>query len=395
MNKVAGYAAVFSLGFASCALLVRLPALQTFSPNRGRALPSLAEGVARIEPAVVNITVSRSPEASPFASEGQWDGAGSGILVSADGYVVTNNHVIAPAGTKMPGVISVRLDNGRVFDKVKIVGRDPQTDLAVLKVNNAKNLPFALWGDSDALQVGDWAIAVGNPLGFNSSVSVGIVSALNRRGIQSGGETVARVIQTDAAINPGNSGGALADADGRVVGVNTAIASSTGATVGIGFAIPASDVRPIVDALIRDGRVQRPYLGVVYVPLLSVEPRALPSGVTLPTDYGAVVYSEKPPAVVPHSPAAKAGLQTFDVLREIDGHKIGDTRDLRTYIQSKRIGDTVGLSVWRSGRLLALRVALEAMPEGFDTSLPSVPREIVPPGQMPGLLPESPEYYAK
>jgi S1-C subfamily serine protease len=406
-GRLAGYVTVFVLGFATCGLLLRLataPAsgatasaatrddlLRSLaSPPPGRraaatlgGLPSVADAAAKVEPAVVNIDVAgvRPVQRGPLAllrpgGEEEFEGSGSGILLSADGYVVTNNHVVAPvvARGSNGAEITIRLDNGREFHKVSIIGRDPQTDLAVLKIGGAKGLPAAELGDSDVLRVGDWAVAVGNPLGFNSTVTLGIVSALNRRNFRTDSDALDRVIQTDAAINPGNSGGALADIDGRVVGINTAIASSTGASVGIGFAIPINAARRVIDQLVKQGKVVRPYLGVVYTPLGSVQRAGLPTGVRLPeNDQGALVYNDRSrgEAIVPGSPAAKAGLRPFDVIRAVDGKPITEARTVKDLVQAHNVGDRLALTIWRNGQTFDVVVPLEAMPENFSQLRPN------------------------
>jgi S1-C subfamily serine protease len=247
------------------------------------------------------------------------------------------------------------------------VGRDPRSDLAVLKIANVKNLPAAQLGDSDKLRVGDWAIAVGNPLGFNSTVTLGIISALNRRNLGAENQTLDRVIQTDAAINPGNSGGALADISGRVVGINTAIISRTGTSIGIGFAIPINQARRIVDQLVKTGSVVRPYLGVRYAGIDDLSRRRLPPGAVLPDDdRGAVVIPQLgAPGVTPGSPADKAGLREFDVIREIAGRPVTSVDVIKDEVLKRGVGEKIPLTVFRAGRTLRLTITLEKMPTDF------------------------------
>jgi serine protease Do len=406
MGKVFAYVAVFVCGFLACALILQwvggnqgagirnARATAASQQSIGEALekrparrtgrpggPPIADAVARVEPAVVNIDIEGRAPADGLlgllrpgrtGQEDLFEGSGSGIILSSDGYVVTNNHVVEPVaegGAK--GKITIRLDNGREYKNVKVIGRDPQTDLAVLHIEGAKNLPTAELGDSESLRVGDWAIAVGNPLGFNSTVTLGIVSALNRRNFGADRDSLDRVIQTDAAINPGNSGGALADIDGRVVGINTAIASSTGGSVGIGFAIPINAAKRIVSELVKQGKVLRPYLGVMYLPVNDVERKALPKGITLPKDNkGALILNERggSPAVALNSPAAKAGLKEFDVIREIDGKPVNDSRIVKETVQAHKVGETLKLKVWRSGTIRDITVTLEAMPQEYGRS---------------------------
>jgi S1-C subfamily serine protease len=316
----------------------------------------------------------RNGKSGPFAFlQGEseaFEGSGSGIILSDDGYVVTNNHVIEPVAERGTegGNIRIRLDNGKQFDSVSIIGRDPQSDLAVLKINGARNLPAAVLGDSDKLRVGDWAIAVGNPLGFNSSVTLGIVSALNRRDFRVENDALDRVIQTDAAINPGNSGGALANIGGEIIGINTAIASSTGASVGIGFAIPINSAKRIIKQLVESGKVTRPYLGVAFSPVDGVDRSTLPPRVKLPTDsQGALVVNRqgRGSAVAPGSPAAKAGIRDFDVIRAIDGKPVRDITDVKEWVQQRRVGETMTITLWRSGKTLNVPVKLQVMPSDY------------------------------
>lgn len=402
MKRLLGYSAVFVLGFGSCAALYRwsggspgitlarastprqvtiTQALDTRTVGRfgSRGGPDISAAVARVEPAVVNIEIEGQVSADGLlrlldpkhgSAEELFEGSGSGIILSSDGYVVTNNHVVEPIVERAnKGKLTIRMDNGREFHNVEIVGRDPQSDLAVLRIKGASGLPAAELGESDSLRVGDWAIAVGNPLGFNSTVTLGIVSALNRRHLSGDRDALDRVIQTDASINPGSSGGALADIDGRVVGINTAIASATGGSVGIGFAIPINPAKRIIGELVKHGKVIRPYLGVMYLPVSDVEKKALPPGVTLPPDnYGALLLNERGsegPAVAANSPAARAGLKPFDVIREIDGKTVVDTRDVKSAVQNHRVGDRIQMKVWRSGKILDLTAVLEAMPEEY------------------------------
>ena len=401
MGKFFGYVFIFVLGFAACAFLLRVSGPTAVGYNGGatskgretigqalaqplRATPAfanagaVAEAAARVEPAVVNIDIASKGAPLPARLRGllrggddtgfapDIEGSGSGIIVSGDGYVVTNNHVVEPIA-EQGGSIKITLDNARSFTDVRIVGRDPRSDLAVLKIANVKNLPAAQLGDSDKLRVGDWAIAVGNPLGFNSTVTLGIVSALNRRNLGAENQTLDRVIQTDAAINPGNSGGALADISGRVVGINTAIISRTGTSIGIGFAIPINQARRIVDQLVKNGSVVRPYLGVRYAAIDDVSRRRLPPGAVLPDDDGGAVVIPQlgAPGVTPGSPADKAGLREFDVIREIAGRPVTSVDVIKDEVLKRGVGDKIPLTVFRSGRTLRLTVTLGKMPADF------------------------------
>ena len=259
----------------------------------------------------------------------------------------------------------------------------------MLKIRNADGLPAAGLGDSDKLRVGDWAIAVGNPLGFNSTVTLGIISALNRRNFQAENQALDRVIQTDAAINPGNSGGALADISGQVIGINTAIISRTGTSIGIGFAIPINQARVIVDQLVKNGEVVRPYLGVRYTTIDQAIRESLPPGVVLPDDNkGAVLLPQRSdPAVTPDSPAAKAGLRAFDVIRAVGGRKVDDIDVVKDEIQKRRVGETIPLTIFRAGRTLALDVKLEKMPRTYGEASDVEEEEGGLPRRAPNLIP--------
>jgi serine protease Do len=394
-----GYGATFVTGFAACALVLYLAqgrpggqrtpsmpsgrqalsrALAESPPEKStalapRGLPSIADAVARVSPAVVNIEVEgheRVPGQGFFGQfvkqDRRFEGSGSGILLSQEGYVLTNQHVISPLLGQAEAKCQVTLADGRRFS-VTVIGSDTASDLAVVKLLGAKDLTPAQLGDSEAVRVGDWAIAVGNPLGFNSTVTLGIVSALNRHYPRQDSSALERVIQTDASINPGNSGGALADIEGRVIGINTAIATTSGASTGIGFAIPINTARKIAASLIEKGRVQRPYLGVVYTPLSEVDRSALPPTLTLPPDgKGMLVHSGSgTPPVTPGSPAQKCGLTEWDVLRTADGKPLDDDETLRTLIASHAVGEPLQLTIWRSGTEQALTATLEEMPDWF------------------------------
>lgn len=398
MKTALGYGVTFVTGFAACSLilylaqgrarldpppslplgrqalsqaLARLPGGGTVSSSGG--LPSIADAVGRVAPAVVNIEVEGHESVRKQGFLGQFltqdrrfEGSGSGILLSMDGYVLTNQHVVAPVLNQPDAKIHVTLSDGRRFS-VTIVGGDIASDLAVVKLLGAKTLTPALLGDSDAVRVGDWAIAVGNPLGFNSSVTLGIVSALNRHYPRQDSAALEKVIQTDASINPGNSGGALADIEGRVIGINTAIATTTGAATGIGFAIPINTARKIAAQLIENGKVLRPYLGVIYTPLSEVDRSALPVEVTLPPDgKGMLVHSGNNAAsVTPGSPAQKCGLLEWDVLRTADGTPLEDDEGLRRVIARHMVGEPLKLTVWRNGAEQEVVATLEEMPDWF------------------------------
>ncbi|GIV19258.1 MAG: 2-alkenal reductase [Armatimonadota bacterium] len=363
----------FVLGFAACALILRWMGYQPSSSSRQLVLATLdapvrqkgsvpgadaiAEASARIEPAVVNIDTFMRPRRSLrledfFGQQEAMRGSGSGVIISPDGYIITNHHVVRGADE-----IVVSLADGRRF-LGKPVGADEQSDIAVIKVD-ARNLPTAEMGDSDKLRVGEWAIAVGNPLGLGSTVTVGVISALNRRKlIVEEGRYLEVAIQTDAAINQGNSGGALANIHGQLIGINTAIAAPPGGgSIGIGFAIPINHVKKVVrDILVQGGTVKRArsWIGISFD---AVRP-SLMKRVGLP-DLNGVAVNE----VVPNSPAEKAGLQANDVIRAFDESPIRSTQDLLEEIMKRQPGDRVKVRVWRGGKEMTLSVTIGSAPD--------------------------------
>jgi serine protease Do len=270
---------------------------------------------------------------------------GSGVIVRADGYILTNNHVVDDATD-----IKVTLSDKREF-KARVVGKDARTDVAVLKVD-ASGLPTLPFGDSSKMQPGDFVLAVGNPFGLNGTVTMGIVSATGRRGLDI--EDYEDFIQTDAAINPGNSGGALIDAEGQLVGINTAILSgSSGGNQGIGFAIPINMAHQVMSDILKSGKVVRGYLGVS---IQSVTPD-IARAFHLKDARGALVGD-----VTPDGPAAKAGLQRGDVILELNGKRVTDVSDLRLEVAGISPGTTVHLQVSRKGAVRDLPVTLGELP---------------------------------
>ena len=262
-------------------------------------------------------------------------GLGSGVIISTDGYIATNNHVIDGADT-----VTVSLNDGREFT-AKVVGRDPQTDIAVIKVD-AKDLPAVTFADTAKIEVGDRVLAIGNPFGIGETVTTGIVSAKGRNiGILAEVEGFEDFIQTDAAINPGNSGGALVDVDGRLIGINTAILSRNGGFQGVGLAVPANMVSAVAESLVKTGKVQRGYLGVS---IQSITP-ALMDSFGLKTNKGALVGG-----VEPSSPAAKAGLKTGDVITALNGQPVTDANSLRLQVSAFAPDTELTLDVLRDGK---------------------------------------------
>jgi serine protease Do len=335
-----------------------------------RAMEILA---AHVTPAVVNVTVTskgrqenageQGPDIQRFFGQnspfGQFfgprmgpqqpqieHGLGSGVVISPDGYIVTNNHVI-------DGAVDIRVttSNRRVM-KAKLIGADPLTDLAVIKVD-ATGLASAPWGNSSDVQPGQTVLAFGNPFGFRFTVTRGIVSAVNRPNPDATDpRKPGQFIQTDAAINPGNSGGPLVDARGEVIGINTFLISPSGSFSGMGFAIPAKIAKPTVETLIRDGKISHSHIGV---------------GISDVTPENAKFFSDSSASgavvtqVEADSPGEKAGLKIGDVITEVDGQPVTDAGDLQVVIGSKKPGTKVSLTVLRDGKNISLPVTLEEM----------------------------------
>lgn len=274
-------------------------------------------------------------------------GTGSGVIFDAQGYIVTNYHVVQGAQE-----LSVSLSDGRVLTG-KVVGVDQATDLAVVKVDE-KDLPVATFGDSDSLLVGEPAIAIGNPLGleFKGSVTSGVISALNRS-IEIG-ERKFKLIQTDAAINPGNSGGALVNADGLVIGINSAKISVSGVE-GMGFSIPINTVRPILQSIIDKGKVVRAYLGIGVIDAKLAERY----GYDVPLDKGLLVAK-----VYPGGPADKSGIHKGDIILKVAGTEVNTVADLRGIVDSYSVGQSVEVLLVRNGQDITSQVTLEEMPSG-------------------------------
>jgi Do/DeqQ family serine protease len=279
----------------------------------------------------------------------QQTGLGSGVIVSPNGYILTNNHVVEGADE-----IEVTLNDARKA-KAKIIGTDPDTDLAVLKIE-LPDLPVIVLGSSDALQVGDQVLAIGNPFGLGQTVSAGIVSALGRN--QLGINTFENFIQTDAAINPGNSGGALVDVNGHLLGINTAIYSRSGGSMGIGFAIPVSTARMVLDGLVKDGQVTRGWIGVEPQELTAelAETFGLKNG---SANLQGVIIT----GVLQNGPAAKAGIQPGDVITQVAGKSVATVPELLANVAALKPGTASAFSIRRAAQTLELQVTPAPRPK--------------------------------
>ena len=365
-----GYAVYLARDHAAAA--EGLPAVQAPIMRQPGGMPSFADLAARAKPAVVNIATTERkpvgampelpqlPPGSPFDElfkrffeeggqgvTGPVHALGSGFIVDPDGWIVTNNHVVDSA-TK----ITITLNDGRTFPAT-VKGRDEKTDIAVLKIDAKTPLPALEFGDSDAVRVGDWVVAIGNPFGLGGTVTAGIASARSRD-INSG--PFDDFLQIDAPINRGNSGGPLFDQSGRVIGINTAIFSPNGGSVGIGFAIPSNIASEVVTQLREHGKIERGWLGVE---MQGITP-ALAQAMHRPDSSGALVDS-----VVDDSPASAAGLQPGDVITGFNGHAIKSPRDLAREVAAQKEG-RVSIEAWRSGSTLALTASLRPMPTDFE-----------------------------
>lgn len=334
---------------------------------------AVVDAVEEANPAVVAITISKNvptyeryiqnvpgffggfqiPQLRQNGTELKEVGGGSGFLVSEDGYIVTNKHVVADTTAQY----AVFTNDGKKYDAT-VVARDPSLDLAVIKIDGS-GFPSLKFGDSDKVEVGQTAIAIGNALAeFRNTVSVGVVSGLARSITASdsmgGRENLDQLIQTDAGINPGNSGGPLLNLSGEVIGVNVAVAEANS----IGFALSSNSVKNVVDSVKKTGKIVRPYLGVRYIPITA----DVKQKNNLSVDYGVLVVSgdtDADLAVIPGSPADKAGLQANDIILEIDGKKLDDKTSLQSMVAGKKVGDSISLKLLSKGAEKTVTATLE------------------------------------
>src|SRR5256885_906112 len=375
-----GTAFSLATGQAGAQVAQNAPGTSALAPRPGAPM-SFADLVAKLQPAVVNIsTKQRVPvkaQADPLeeffrrfdpnqqqgggsSDNSGGDGAqprtreagslGSGFIISPDGYIVTNNHLIQGlTGTGTVDTVTVTTTDRREYT-AHIVGRDETSDLALLKID-ARGLPFVQWGDSTKARVGDWVIAIGDPYGVGSTVTAGIISALHR-GITGTG-AYDRYIQTDAAINMGNSGGPMFDLNGNVIGINSALISPTGASVGIGLAIPAEAAKPVIDALMRGQRPSRGYLGVSLQPV----DEDLAPALGIPKDTGELVRS-----VVAGAPGANAGLVQGDVIVKVNGKDVTPDQTVSYLVANTPVGQRIPLEIIRSGKRATVYVTVAERP---------------------------------
>lgn len=393
----AGVAAAVASTLPALAQTAPQPAVQAAAPAATPAAPVLAQPpagaplsfadlTARLQPAVVNISTTQRVEVGRFPRMGpgmnleelfrrfqerqteegepvtrEANSLGSGFIISPDGYIVTNNHVISGRdGQKLVDTITVTLSDRREYD-ARVIGRDPLSDLALLKIDGS-SLPHVQFGNSQGTRVGDWAIAIGNPFGLGGTVTAGIVSALHR-GITGGG-AYDRYIQTDASINQGNSGGPLFDLNGNVIGVNTAIFSPTGGNVGVGFAIPAELAKPVIDQLRSGGKVRRGYLGVQIQPMSE----GIASSLGLPKDRGEIIAG-----VEPSGPARSAGLERGDVVLKVNGQEVTPDNTLSYIVANTPIGARVPIEVMRGGKRMTVNATIGERPA--ETAVMGMPEE--------------------
>ncbi|HUZ74988.1 MAG TPA: DegQ family serine endoprotease [Stellaceae bacterium] len=398
---------VLAAGFGLAVALAPLALAETAAPGTSAIvqLPTLAPLVKKVFPAVVNVSVTMKPDAAegPEANEGNDQGQnqmeppglqnspfdqflrrffnqqqgqngtgpveprpermalGSGFIIDPSGYIVTNNHVVQDADK-----VTVIFQDGSKFP-AKVVGRDPKIDLALLKIAAGHPLPYVSWGDSNAVQVGDWVLAVGNPFGLGGTVSSGIISARGRD-IHAG--PYDDFLQIDASINRGNSGGPTFNLEGQVIGINTAIYSPNGGSVGIGFAIPSSLAKPVIEQLREHGKVERGWLGVQ---IQTVTPD-LAKSLGLAKPEGALVAD-----VTTGSPAAKVGIKQGDVILTYEGHHLAKMRDLPLAVAETKVGANPKLTVWRDGHEMTLQPVIAEMPANLGQMASNEPAHPVQP----------------
>ena len=350
------------------------------SPDALNLQQSFARVARLAEPVVVNISMEMEQEipsyqfffGTPFEEffnqqeaiparprYRKVQGIASGVIITADGYILTNEHVVHGAKS-----LQITLSDQKKYPG-RIVGRDELSDIAIIKINAGRKLPYAALGDSDKINVGDWAIAIGSPFGLQETVTVGVISAL-RQSIPIEGKTYKNLIQTDAAINRGNSGGPLCNVYGQVVGINTAIFTPSGAFAGIGFAIPINSAKEIMESLIHKGKVVRGWLGVE---IRSID-EAIAKQFHLPDTNGVLINN-----AMANTPASKAGLERGDVIREINGRKISSAQELQSIIEETAPNKKIALKIFRAGKEMDIKLITGEMPAVTENvqKIPVVP----------------------
>ncbi|WP_026166911.1 Do family serine endopeptidase [Novosphingobium nitrogenifigens] len=366
---LAGSALTLVTGFPAGAQVAQNDSAQMQAMAPRGAPPSFADLTQQLQPAVVNISTRQRVKVqanNPFAGTpfgdlfggGQGGGSqtreaqslGSGFIISADGYIVTNNHVITAEGQGEVESITVTMTDGTDYP-AKLIGKDAASDLAVLKINAPKPFPFVKFGDSRHARVGDWVIAIGNPFGLGGTVTQGIISAVYRN--TGSGSAYDRYLQTDASINRGNSGGPMFDMRGNVIGINNAIFSPTGGSVGIGFAIPAETAAPIVEKLMKGQAIERGYLGIRIQPLSD----DLAASLGLPKRTGEFVQ-----AVEPAQGAAKAGMQAGDVVVRVDGKDVTPEQTLSYIVANTQPGKRIPIELIRNGQHVTVNAVVGKRP---------------------------------
>jgi len=316
---------------------------------------SITAVAKKVSPSIVSIISSSKQTATFYDQAVQQQSAGTGMIVSSNGYILTNKHVVDGAST-----VAVILANGKTYKDVEVVGTDPLNDLAFLKISKVSGLPSVTLGDSKTIRIGQSVVAIGNALGqYQNTVTSGIISGTGRPVVAASDESgtsqesLTDLIQTDAAINSGNSGGPLLNLKGQVIGINTAIAQDAN---NIGFAIPIGAAKGMLTHVIKTGKIERPYLGIRYV---SITPE-VKAQYELSVDRGDYVTAEGGAAVVSGSPAAKAGLKAGDIITKVNGYSVGEVASVSSLISEYEPGDTVQLTVLRGGQALTKSVTLAA-----------------------------------
>ena len=388
------YVVIFVLGFGCCALILKttnktgVTSNVTTQATTQQPIEDDMAGnnrvqtiAAKISEYVVNIdTVGIVQDnQSYFSMPQEMKGRASGVIISKDGYILTNNHVVENANK-----VKVTLNNDTSYD-AKIIGTDPRTDMAVIKID-AKDLKFANFADSNKVKVGEYVIAVGNALGLGTTVTTGVVSA-KREQFDLNGKAFESIIQTDASINQGNSGGALSDLNGNLIGINTAIASQSGGSIGIGFAVPSNTAKRIADELIQNGTVKRAWLGVGMAAYNEDYRKALvDQGVpSLPEKDGVMVAQ-----VYEKSPAEKAGIKKGDIILSVDDVDLAKLKKdnesvmkISTLVSEKKVGDTITLKLLSGGQEKTVTVTLGQMPDENKLNPPQGGMQPMPRGGMP------------